>query len=102
MQQLTLQFEGYADEMRQPKTQGTATQCRKGDFYEAFQNFFHGLVKSVTKPSRKISIKAWLQCENRTFSEFSGVSLSNLQALQGTAAVAFGFTIMFLSVVIGG
>ena len=28
MQQLTLQFEGYADN-RQPETQGTATQCSK-------------------------------------------------------------------------
>lgn len=102
MQQLTLQFEGYADEMRQPETQGTATQCQTGEFYKAIQHFFQGLAKSVTKPSSKISIEAWLQCENRTFSDLSGVSLSNLQALQGTAAVAFGFSIMFLSVVIGG
>lgn len=27
MQQLTLQFEGYADEMRQPVDAGTARQC---------------------------------------------------------------------------
>ncbi len=101
MQQLTLQFEGYADN-RQPETQGTATQCRTGVFYEAFQHFFRGLVKSVTRPSRKFSVGTWLVRENRLFSAIAGESLSNLKALQGTAAVAFGFSMIFFAAIIGG
>jgi len=83
MQQLTLQFEGYADEMRQPKAQGTATQCKKDGFYEASQHILQGLAKSVTKPSSKI---------------LERVSLFS----QAAAAVTFGFGLMFLAAIIGG
>lgn len=83
MQQLTLQFEGYADETRQPQTQGTAKQCKKDDFYEASQHILQGLAKSVTKPSRKI---------------LERVSL----LAQAAAAVTFGFSLMFLAALIGG
>lgn len=83
MQQLTLQFEGYADEMRQPQTQGTAKQCQKYDFYEASQHIFQGLAKSVTKPSSKI---------------LERVSL----LAQAAASVTFGFSLMFLAALIGG
>ena len=88
--------------MRQPQTQGTATQCQKYDFYEAIQHFFQGLAKSVTKPSSKISVGTWLVRENRLFSAIAGESLSNLKALQGTAAVAFGFSMIFFAAIIGG
>ena len=83
MQQLTLQFEGFADEMRQPQTQGTATQCQTGEFYEASQHILQGLAKSVTKPSSKI---------------LERVSL----LAQAAAAVTFGFGLMFLAAIIGG
>lgn len=58
MQQLSLQFEGYADS-RQPVDAGTAKQCKRGAFYEAFQHFLEGLRKSVTWLSRKISIASF-------------------------------------------
>ena len=83
MQQLTLQFEGYADETRQPQTQGTATQCQKDDFYEASQHIFQGLAKSVTKPSSKI---------------LERVSL----LAQAAAVVSVGFGLFFMAAIIGG
>ena len=83
MQQLTLQFEGYADEMRQPQTQGTATQCQTGDFYKDIQQFFHGLAKSVTKPSSKILERAALLG-------------------QAAAVVTVGFGLCFMAAIIGG
>lgn len=75
--------------------------CGAG-FYEAFQHLSEGLAKSVTKPSRKISIGMWLRQENRAFSTIAGESLSNLKALQGAAAVIFGFTLVFFAALIGG
>lgn len=85
MQQLTLQFEGYADS-RQPEAQGTAKVCQRGVFYKAFQHFLDRLQKSVARPSRKISVG---MC-----------SLRDL--LQATLAVCFGFGVMFLAALIGG
>ena len=78
MQQLTLQFEGFADEIRQPIDVSTTKQCT----VESHQS--------------------WLQAENSLFSQIAGVSLSNLQALQGSAAVALSFAFMFFAAMIGG
>ena len=78
MQQLTLQFEGFADEMRQPETRGTAQRCQ-----------------SSAEPS-------WLQAENRIFSRIAGVSLSNLQTVQGSVAVVVSFLFIFTAALIGG
>lgn len=101
MQQLTLQFEGYADS-RQPETQGTAKECQRGVFYEAFQHFSEGLQKSVAKPSRKISIGEWLRAESTTFSAVAGESVSRLNAICGTVAVVSGFLIISFAALIGG
>lgn len=59
--------------------------CGAG-FYEAFQHFFEGLAKSVTKPSRKISLG---MC-----------SLPDL--LRASLMVCFCFALMFLAALIGG
>lgn len=101
MQQLTLQFEGYADN-RQPETRGTAKQCQRGVFYEAFQHFFRGLVKSVTRPSRKFSVGTWLREESPTFSALAGESVSRLNAICGTVAVVFSIVMVSFASIIGG
>lgn len=77
MTQLTLQFEGYADEVRQPETQETATQ-------------------SAEAPS------AWLGEQNRLFTELAGTPVSNLLVVRATVASAFTFALMYLSALIGG
>lgn len=75
MQQLTLQFEGYADETRQPQTQGTAKQCQ---------------VDAATRVESLIL--SWIGSKAE--------SLKTLAA--ATGMVAFGFTMMFLAAMIGG
>ena len=85
MQQLTFHFEGYADS-RQPVDAGTARQCKGSVSYKAFQHFFVGLQKSVTKPSSKIFIG---MC-----------SLPDL--LRASLCVAFAFGMMFFAAIIGG
>jgi hypothetical protein len=77
MQQLTLQFEGYADS-RQPETQGTARQCQRGVFYEAFQHFLESLRKSVTKPSVKKSVALWWAAPSGTFSALCATDRSDV------------------------
>ena len=66
MQQLTLQFDGFADS-RQPETQGTAKQCQGAEIQKAFQHFFVGLRKSVAKPSVKKSIALWWTAPSSSF-----------------------------------
>ena len=100
MQQLTLQFEGYADS-RRPETQGTAKQCQVSEIYKAFRHLTESLVKSVTKPSRRIFL-GWLRKESALFSQFAGERVSRLNAICGTAAVVFSFVIVSFAVIIGG
>ena len=99
MQQLTLQFDGYADSS-QPVDAGTARQCKDAGFYKAFQHFFSGLAKSVTRPSVKISL--WLREESPLFSAFAGESITRIHAICGTAAVVFSFGLMSFAAIIGG
>ena len=77
MTQLTLQFEGYADEVRQPETQETAKQSAKA-------------------PS------AWLGEQNRLFTNLAGTPVSNLLVIRATIATVFTFSLMYLSALIGG
>ena len=84
MQQLTLQFEGYADEMRQPQTQGTATQCQSG------------IVKAC-----ELSIGWALKQVNPSAALSQVVARVKLLA-QGALFVIFGFSLMFLAALIGG
>ena len=84
MQQLTLQFEGYADEMRQPQTQGTATQCQSG------------IVKAC-----ELSVGWALKQVNPSAALSQVVARVKLLA-QGALCVIFGFSLMFLAALIGG
>jgi len=77
MTQLTLQFEGYADEVRQPETQETAKQSAE-------------------------ATTAWLGEQNRLFTELAGTPVSNLLVVRATAATVFTFALMYLSALIGG
>ena len=77
MQQLTLQFEGYADS-RQPETHGTAKQCRRGIFYEAFQHFLQGLQKSVAKPSVRKSLASWWNSPSEAFTALCATDRSDV------------------------
>ena len=81
MQQLTLQFEGYAP-IGQAKTQGTAKQCKSFKFFPVLK------VLERTGNLRGISL-------NRVISHVKLFS-------QAAAAVTFGFGLMFLAAVIGG
>lgn len=78
MKQLTLQFEGYADEVRQPVDVSATTQ------------------RTVEEAH------AWLNRENKTFSEIAGTSISNLLVIRATMATAFSFGIVWFSMLIGG
>lgn len=78
MTQLTLQFDGYADEVRQPVDVSATTQ------------------RTVEAASQ------WLMRENKTFSEIAGTSISNLLVIRATIATVFTFSLMYLSALIGG
>ena len=73
MQQLTLQFDGYADS--RPV-----------------------IDVSTTKPCKE----NWLDARNSMASELSGITISNRMAIQGTVAVAVSFALMFLAAIIQG
>ena len=78
MTQLTLQFEGYADEVRQPVDVSATTQ------------------RTVEAASQ------WLQRENKTCSEIAGTSISNLLVIRAALATAFSFSVVWFSILIGG
>ena len=82
MQQLSLQFEGYADQVLQPKTQGTAKQCHRVRISEL----------SIGWALRQVNASAAIQQVVSRVKLFS----------QGALCVAFGFGLMFLAAVIGG
>ena len=75
MQQLTLQFDGYADEIRQPETQATTKQCTM-DIVELMT-----LIKSI--------------------SALKKVSYFFKSLVQATLCVAFGLSLMFIAALIG-
>ena len=81
MQQLTLQFDGYAP-IGQAKTQGTAKQCKSFKFFPVLK------VLERTGNLRGISL-------NRVISHVKLFS-------QAAAAVTFGFGLIFLAALIGG
>lgn len=81
MQQLTLQFDGYAP-IGQAKTQGTARQCHRVKISEL----------SIGWALKQVNASAALQ------QVVSRVKLIS----QAAAAVAFGFSLMFLASIIGG
>lgn len=101
MQQLMIPFDDFAP-IGESRDVSATTERRRPDFYEAIQHFSAGLQKSVTKPSRKISLVAWLQGESGFFSSFVGESISRLNAICGTAAVVFSFVMISFAVIIGG
>ena len=78
MQQLTLQFEGYADEVRQPLDVSATTQ------------------RTVETANE------WLNRENKTFSEIAGTSISNLLMIRATLITSFSVALVWFSMLIGG
>ena len=86
MQQLTLQFDGYAP-IGQAKTQGTAKQCKSFKFspvHKVLEGM--GNLRGISLVSPAISMA------------LSRVKLFS----QAAAAVTFGFGLMFLASIIGG
>ena len=81
MQQLTLQFEGFADS-RQPETRSTAKQCHRVKLHE-------------------ISVGWALKQVNPSAALSQVVARVKLLA-QGALCVIFGFSLMFLAALIGG
>jgi len=81
MQQLTLQFDGYAP-IGQAETQGTARQCHRVKISEI----------SIGWALKQVNASAALQRVVSRVKLFS----------QAAAAVAFGFSLMFLASIIGG
>lgn len=110
MQQLSLQFEGYADEMRQPVEVSATTQRNKvSDSSHAGNNPFPRWEKSV--PTLGTSCKRLKACELSVGWALKQVnpsaSLSRVVArvkllAQGAFLVVFGFGMMFLAAIIGG
>ena len=83
MQQLTLQFEGFADS-RQPETRSTAKQCQSG------------IVKAC-----ELSV-GWALRQLDPSAALSGVVARVKLLAQGAFLVVFGFGMMFLAALIGG
>lgn len=81
MQQLTLQFEGFADS-RQPETRSTAKQCHRVKLHEI----------SVGWALRQVNASAALQQVVSRVKLFS----------QAAVVVAFGFSLLFLAAIIEG
>lgn len=73
MQQLELQFVGYADE-QQPRDVSTTKQCSE----------------------------KWLEQRNGVASELCGTIVSNLTVIEGSLVVTMSFALMFLAAIIGG
>ncbi len=73
MQQLTLQFDGYADE-QQPTDASTAKQCKE----------------------------KWLESRNGVASDICGTVVSHLTVIEGSLAVTVTFALIFLAALIGG
>ena len=86
MQQLTLQFEGYAP-IGQAETQGTAKQCKSFKFSPVHKVLERmGNFRGISLVSPAISMA------------LGRVKLFS----QAAAAVTFGFGLMFLAAIIGG
>ena len=85
MQQLTLQFDGYAP-IGQAKTQGTAKQCKSFKFSPVHKVLERmGNLRGISLVSPAISMV------------LSRVKLFS----QAAAAVTFGFGLMFLAQIVG-
>ena len=112
MHQLTFQFDGDADQVLQPTTQDTAKQCHRVKISEsshAGNNPFPRWEQSV--PMLGTSCKRLKACELSVGWALRQVNPSAaLQKVmarvklfsQAAAAVAFGFSLMFLASIIGG
>lgn len=114
MQQLTIQFEGFADERRQPVEVSATTQRNKvSESSHAGNNPFPRWEQSV--PMLGTSCKRLKACELSvgwalTLQQLSSSFPVALQRVvsrvklfsQAAAAVAFGFSLMFLASIIGG
>lgn len=77
MKQLTLQFEGFADE--QWPVDVNATTQRTGDV-----------------------ANDWLNQENKSFTELAGVSISNLLVVRASLVTGFSIALVWFSMLIGG
>lgn len=104
MQQLQLQFEGYADNW-QPIDVSSATKERKE------REVSSQLVRIVRTASVKCSdaaseasalLKGWLSSKNMTVTDLAGATVTNLMVVKGTAITAFCFSMMFLAAVLQG
>ena len=58
--------------------------------------------ENVPATSEQKTLADWLQEPSQFFSQFVGESISRLNAIYGSAAVVFSFTIVFIASVIGG
>ena len=76
MQQLTLQFDGYAP-IAQP-------------------------IDAPAAKEQKTTVMSWLSQESTFFSMFAGETVTHLNAICGTAAVVFSFILVSFAVIIGG
>ena len=116
MQQLTLQFDGYAP-IGQAKTQGTAKQCNKISEIP-IQGIGHSHVGNKTFPRweqniptlgisrrclklRDLSV-GWALRQVNPSAALSHVVANVKLYAQGALCVAFGFGMMFLAALIGG
>lgn len=110
MQQLTLQFEGYADETRQPvEVSATRQRNKVSESSHAGNNPFPRWEQSV--PTLGTSCKRLKACElsvgwalkqvNPSAALSQAVARVKLFS-QAVAAVTFGFGLMFLAAIIGG
>ena len=110
MQQLTLQFEGYADETRQPVEVSATTQRNKvSESSHAGNNPFPRWEQSV--PMLGTSCKRLKACELSVGWALRQVNpsaalqkvMARVKLLaQGALCVVFGFGLMFLAAIIGG
>ena len=109
MQQLTLQFEGYAP-IGQPETQGTATQCHQisESSHVGNKTFPHWEQNIPALGTSRRCLKAcelsvgWALKQVNSSAALSGVVTRVKLLAQGAFLVVFGFGMMFLAAIIGG
>ena len=102
MQQLTLQFDGYADSRPAIDVGATKQRSKESECSHAGNVMFPHWEQSIPTLGTRAALRAWLGQSSPFFSSFAGVSVSHLNAIFGTVAVVSGFLLISFAAIIQG
>ena len=102
MQQLTLQFDGYADSRPAINVSAAKERSKDSDCSHAGNVVFPHWEQSIPTLGTRAALQAWLGQSSPFFSSFAGVSVSRLNAIFGTVAVVSGFLLISFAAIIQG